>query len=41
LDLHDPLAALNAAAQVLGLPESKTTPQHALKQWLAAWPLPR
>ncbi len=41
LDLHDPLVALNAAAQVLGLPEGKTTPQQALKQWLAAWPLPR
>ena len=33
LDLNDPLAALNAAAQVLGLEASAGTVQEALKKW--------
>ena len=41
LDLGDPLAALNEAAGVLGLPQVRTTPKQALQQWVASWPLPR
>lgn len=41
LDLGDPLSALNAAAQVLGLPACNSTREEALQQWLSAWPLPR
>lgn len=37
LDLHDPLAALNAAAQVLGLPTSQARLEAALAQWAVAW----
>ncbi|TXH90914.1 MAG: tRNA glutamyl-Q(34) synthetase GluQRS [Rhodoferax sp.] len=38
LDLHDPLAALQAAAAILGLPpnNANTCPQ-ALQDWVAAW----
>jgi glutamyl-Q tRNA(Asp) synthetase len=42
LDLANPLAALNAAAQALGLPPCTTAPatgvDDALQQWLALWP---
>ena len=38
LDLSDPLAALNRAAQALGLPPAEGTPQAALATWTAAWP---
>ena len=37
LDLHDPLAALNAAAQVLGLPRSEAKLEEALVRWACAW----
>ena len=38
LDLHDPLAALQNAAQALGLPASTaSTPADALQQWVNAW----
>jgi len=37
LDLSDPLAALNQAAQMLGLPPAEGTPQAALAAWTAAW----
>ena len=39
LDLSDPLAALNAAAKVLGLPPADThTPAHqALQGWISPW----
>ena len=37
LDLRDPLAALNAAAQVLGLPAARSDTHSALKLWTAAW----
>jgi glutamyl-Q tRNA(Asp) synthetase len=33
LDLNDPLAALNAAAQVLGLDAMEGTVQEALRKW--------
>ena len=39
LDLGDPLAALNQAARMLGLPASQqTTALPALQDWLLAWP---
>jgi len=39
LDLADPLAALNQAAQMLGLPVSQqTTALPALQDWSLAWP---
>ncbi len=39
LDLGDPLAALNQAAQMLGLPVSQqTTALPALQDWSLAWP---
>jgi len=41
LDLGDPLAALNQAAGVLGLPQVLTTAEQTLTQWVATWPLPR
>jgi glutamyl-Q tRNA(Asp) synthetase len=34
----DPLAALNAAAQTLGLPPQHCEPADALAAWVAAWP---
>lgn len=37
LDLADPLVALNAAAQVLGLPAQAGTCQQALRQWTSQW----
>ena len=38
LDTHDALAALNGAAQVLGLPKSSTTDKaQALGDWVNAW----
>jgi glutamyl-Q tRNA(Asp) synthetase len=37
LDLADPLAALNAAAQVLGLPVQAGTCQQALAHWTSQW----
>jgi glutamyl-Q tRNA(Asp) synthetase len=37
LDLRDPLATLNQAAQVLGLPPAEGKPQAALAAWTAAW----
>ncbi len=37
LDLHDPLAALNAAAHALGLPTCDATVREALAQWVRAW----
>jgi glutamyl-Q tRNA(Asp) synthetase len=37
LDLRDPLSALNAAAQVLGLPLQKGTLEQALSQWTGQW----
>lgn len=37
LDLHDPLVALNAAAQVLGLPTCDAKVREALVQWVRAW----
>ncbi|WP_408595705.1 tRNA glutamyl-Q(34) synthetase GluQRS [Limnohabitans sp.] len=36
LDLHDPLAALNAAAQVLGLAACTSSIEDALRQWTQA-----
>jgi len=39
LDLREPLAALNAAAQVLGLPACHATLAEAMSIWLSAWPL--
>jgi glutamyl-Q tRNA(Asp) synthetase len=38
LDLSDPLAALNAAARVLGLPARQGAPAEALAAWVTAWP---
>lgn len=38
LDLDDPLAALNAAARVLGLPSASGTVAQALALWTQAWP---
>ena len=38
LDLNDPLAALNAAAQVLSLPASGPTLARALQDWTRHWP---
>jgi glutamyl-Q tRNA(Asp) synthetase len=38
LDLDDPLAALNAAARVLGLPVATGTVAQALALWTRAWP---
>lgn len=37
LDLRDPLAPLNAAARVLGLPERSGTPARALAEWVSQW----
>jgi glutamyl-Q tRNA(Asp) synthetase len=37
LDLANPLAALNAAAQVLGLPAQAGSCQQALMQWTSQW----
>ncbi|MBL0943469.1 MAG: tRNA glutamyl-Q(34) synthetase GluQRS [Hydrogenophaga sp.] len=37
LDLREPLAALNAAAQVLGLPAASGPLPDALASWTAAW----
>ena len=37
LDLADPLAALNAAAQVLGLPAQAGSCEQALRQWTSQW----
>ena len=37
LDLSDPLAALNRAALVLGLPPATDTPAQALQLWARAW----
>ena len=37
LDLTYPLAALNAAAQVLGLPAQAGTCEQALRQWTSQW----
>jgi len=37
LDLHDSLAALNAAAQVLGLAHSEAKLEETLVQWACAW----
>lgn len=37
LDLADPLVALNAAAQVLGLPAQAGSCQQALRQWTSQW----
>ena len=39
LDLSDPLAALNAAAQTLGLPACHSSVQAALQSWVDAWKL--
>lgn len=36
-DLSDPLAALNMAARVLGLPPQQGAPADALQHWVAAW----
>jgi glutamyl-Q tRNA(Asp) synthetase len=38
LDLGDTLSALNAAAQVLGLPVQAGAVADALAAWTAAWP---
>ncbi len=38
LDLADPLAALNQAAQVLGLPAQSGPVAHALAAWAGVWP---
>ena len=37
LDLHDPLAALNQAAEALGLSAQTGDASHALQTWTAAW----
>jgi glutamyl-Q tRNA(Asp) synthetase len=37
LELTDPLAALNAAAHVLGLPAQAGTCEQALRQWTSQW----
>jgi len=37
LELTHPLAALNAAAQVLGLPTQAGTCEQALRQWTSQW----
>jgi glutamyl-Q tRNA(Asp) synthetase len=37
LDTSDPLRALNAAAQVLGLPQQQATLSDALSSWQAQW----
>ena len=37
VDVSDPMAALNAAAQVLGLPEQQGTVQEALAAWTVVW----
>jgi len=37
LDLHDPVAALNAAAAVLGLPTAQGNPAQVLACWTEAW----
>jgi glutamyl-Q tRNA(Asp) synthetase len=37
LDLGDPLAALNRAAEVLGLKPCETSLSDALDQWTQAW----
>lgn len=39
LDVSDPLAALNAAAHVLGLPAQSGSPADALAVWVRAWAL--
>ena len=38
LDLSDPMAALNRAAQALGLAPVTGPPEAALQQWTAQWP---
>ena len=38
LDLRDPMAALNRAAQALGLTPVTGPPEAALQQWTAQWP---
>jgi glutamyl-Q tRNA(Asp) synthetase len=38
LDLSDPMAALNRAAQALGLAPVAGPPEAALQQWTAQWP---
>jgi len=40
LDLSDPLAALNRAAMVLGLPAAKGPLEPALASWTSLWPKP-
>ena len=37
VDTSDPLAALNAAAAVLGLPEKTASVGDALREWVGAW----
>ena len=37
LDLADPLAALNLAAAMLGLPPAASDAADALRQWVPAW----
>ena len=37
IDTSDPLAALNRAAAVLGLPAQSTNVPEALQAWVAAW----
>ena len=37
LDLADPLAALNQAAQALDLAPATDSPETALQQWVAQW----